>query len=309
MPKCLHSLLEQDIPFDEYEIILVDDGSPDESKAIADDYASRFKNIKVISQENKGLAGARNTGMVAAAGKYLRFVDPDDYVEPNSFSALLRQMEEENLDMLRFDYRMVDETYHFIDKPKGVKWIDYSSCIMDGESFLHDRLGFGCFVWAYVYRLSFLREMNVMFEEGAYFDDTNWLPKVLARAKKVNSTGSISYYYYQRRGSLLNAVSEVSRKAKLEGQIQLIENLKRNLEQETSLKVRQWYRSMISSCALTILMSSPTDEWKDSIDRMKKMGVVPLRIHKATLRVRVKLMLVNVFPGLFAFMRRLRGKA
>ncbi|MCQ2319878.1 MAG: glycosyltransferase [Bacteroidales bacterium] len=308
LPKCINSLLDQDIALDEYEIILVNDGSPDDSKAIADDYARQFGNIKVLSHANKGLAGARNTGLSAAKGKYLRFVDPDDYVEPNTFSSLLEQMEKENLDMLRFDYRMVNESYCIVDKPKGVKWIDYSSCIMDGESFLYDRLGFGCFVWTFVYRLSFLQETGIPFVEGAYFDDTNWLPKVLRRAKSVNSTSKVAYYYYQRQGSLLNTVSEASRKAKEKGQIQLIGNLKTNYDQETSQKVRQWYRSMISSCAFSMLMSSPADKWNDTLVKMKRMNLLPFRIHKTTPKVRLKLMIVNAFPHVYGFVRRLRKK-
>ena len=98
LPKCLDSLLDQDIQESEYEIILVDDGSPDNSRFIAGEYARAHSNIVVISQANKGTSGARNTGLRHASGKYVYFVDPDDYILNNSLSRLLRHMEEKSLD-------------------------------------------------------------------------------------------------------------------------------------------------------------------------------------------------------------------
>ena len=97
LPKCLDSLLNQDIPEQDYELILVDDGSPDGSREIAEEYALRHSNIIVLTQSNKGTSGARNTGIRRACGRYLCFVDPDDFILENSFSVLIRRMEEHHL--------------------------------------------------------------------------------------------------------------------------------------------------------------------------------------------------------------------
>ena len=117
--KCVDSLLAQD--YDDYEIILVDDGSTDESGVICDEYAasslsaagtSPFSEadhsiipIRVIHQVNAGLSAARNTGIKAAKGEYICFVDSDDYWEPNVLGGLMAQVERDNLDVLRFDYQ------------------------------------------------------------------------------------------------------------------------------------------------------------------------------------------------------------
>ena len=85
--KCMDSLLAQDIL--DYEIILVDDGSPDECPRICDAYAEKHSNIHVIHQENAGLSAARNTGVAKAQGDYIWFVDSDDYVEPNVLGVLM----------------------------------------------------------------------------------------------------------------------------------------------------------------------------------------------------------------------------
>ena len=85
------------IPYDIDGFYLGEDGS----LVLVEEYASRFTNIIVLSQENKGTSGARNTGIRRASGKYICFVDPDDYVLENSFRRIIDRMEEESLDVLR----------------------------------------------------------------------------------------------------------------------------------------------------------------------------------------------------------------
>ena len=86
LSKCIESVLEQD--FSDYEIILIDDGSTDTSGKLCDEYAENYSAIKVIHQQNKGLGGARNTGIEAAEGQYLLFVDSDDYIRDNIMTFL-----------------------------------------------------------------------------------------------------------------------------------------------------------------------------------------------------------------------------
>ena len=83
LAKCLDSLVIQDIQKHEYEIIIINDGSTDSSKDIIKSYLKKYSNIRYIVQENQGLGGARNTGILNACGKYLMFVDSDDYIEKN----------------------------------------------------------------------------------------------------------------------------------------------------------------------------------------------------------------------------------
>ena len=107
--KCVDSLLNQSLSTSDYEIILVDDGSSDGSGSIADEYASRFNNVRVLHQENRGLSGARNAGILHAEGNYVQFVDSDDYLEPDVLPKLIQRMDDDDLDVLRFNYRNVNE--------------------------------------------------------------------------------------------------------------------------------------------------------------------------------------------------------
>ena len=225
LPKCLDSLLAQDISFERYEIILVNDGSPDGSLSVAEGYASRFSNIVVISQTNKGTSGARNTGMRHASGKYICFVDPDDYVLENSVRRIFDLMEEESLDVLRFGYTEVDEQYRPTRSCKHPEEPDYSPGLMDGFSFMAERLGIACYVWTYMFRTSLLIDNELFFPEGVYFDDTPWLPRVMSMAKRVDSIDFKRYYYLIRSNSLVQSVSKESIARKIGGQRYLVSEL------------------------------------------------------------------------------------
>ncbi len=90
LPACVDSILEQ--TFTDFELIMVDDGSPDRCEAICEDYAKKDERIRVIWQENQGLSGARNTGLDAAVGKYITFVDSDDVVNIYYLEELLQAL-------------------------------------------------------------------------------------------------------------------------------------------------------------------------------------------------------------------------
>lgn len=300
LPKCVDSLLNQDLSEEDYEIILVNDGSPDNSLELAEQYASCHKNIKVLSHANKGLAGARNTGLDAATGEYLCFVDPDDYVPSDIYGKLLGMMDGESLDMLRFNYDMVNEEYQIINKPKGTV-IDYSPKIMNGETFLDERLGYGCFVWSYVYRLSFLRKTGIKFKEGAYFDDTNWLPRVCCMADRIDSVDFVGYYYLQRSGSLVNSMTEEAKQKKVKGQVDLICSLKEFAGQTHSEKVKHWCLSMVSLTVLAIMSFAVDEKKEDVVALVSGLDVFPLelRLNNTTKRVKSKLRLINRSPKMY----------
>lgn len=98
LPKCIDSILAQ--TFRDFELILIDDGSPDNCGAICDDYAARDSRIKVIHQENAGVSAARNAGLDIATGTYLGFVDSDDWIEPEMYETMIATAKEKNVDVV-----------------------------------------------------------------------------------------------------------------------------------------------------------------------------------------------------------------
>ena len=109
--RCVDSVLNQ--TYKNLEIILVDDGSPDNSVEVIDGYIEKYQNIKLINQPNLGVCVARNTGFENAVGKYVWFVDPDDYIAPNCLGGILSALDENNADLITFDYFNVLEESEF----------------------------------------------------------------------------------------------------------------------------------------------------------------------------------------------------
>ena len=113
--RCLDSILKQ--TFREFELIIIDDGSPDQSGLIADHYAKLDERIRIIHQENKGVSEARNVGIKNARGTYIGFVDSDDYIEPDMYSTMLQEMKLHKADLTICGYRYVNsqEEYRYVD--------------------------------------------------------------------------------------------------------------------------------------------------------------------------------------------------
>lgn len=298
--KCVDSILNQDLAPDEYEIILVDDGSPDNCGAIADEYAEKCSNIRVIHQENGGLSMARNAGLAAANGEYIQFVDSDDFLEPNVLGTLVRKMDSDGLDVLRFDYQNVNEDYEVFQPYKDVKpFVDLRDSICDGETFLNERLGYACYVWHFMLKRSLLIVNGLFFKPGIYFEDTEWTPRMLLASSQVTSTPVVAYNYLLRNGSITQADSSEKKKRVLDDKFKLIGSLQ---EISSSTKYCRWFDGMISSVALSLLMSISEDFYTERhgyLNRLKKMSVFPLHIYHATKRVKRKMWLANLSPALF----------
>lgn len=123
--KCIRSLEQQDIEADDYEILVIDDGSPDDSATIVERLQQEYSNIRLLHKSNGGLGSARNYGIKHAVGEYIMFVDSDDYIENNVFSIMLPELYEHNLDYLGygiFDIRGDDyrDGFENIERPKNI---------------------------------------------------------------------------------------------------------------------------------------------------------------------------------------------
>lgn len=275
--KCVDSLLVQDIT--DYEIILVDDGSPDECPQICDEYAEKYDNIRVVHQENAGLSAARNTGIATAQGEYIMFVDSDDYLQPNVLGTLIEQVEREKLDVLRFDYQNVRQTeageYEVFQPNKYPHQVDTCREVVDGETYLDERMGYACYAWQFVIN----RELTGTFTPGIHYEDTEWLPRMMLAAKRVNSTPIVVYNYLVRQGSITQAQGN---KEKLRKNVNdflfVIDSLSKQMTKHPSC---QWLRRMISSMAvgvLTRVAMSFYDERKEYIRCLQELNVFPMVI-------------------------------
>ena len=107
--RCLNSLLEQNMSYEDYEIIIVNDGSTDSSLEIIQPYLEKYPNCKLIDKPNGGLSSARNAGLNVALGEYIWFVDSDDFIMPNLLDDLYKECSSNDLDVLWMEWRRVSE--------------------------------------------------------------------------------------------------------------------------------------------------------------------------------------------------------
>ena len=309
--KCVGSLLAQD--FADYEIILVDDGSTDDSGVIADEivsevmrYATNRPTISVIHQENGGLSAARNAGIAKAQGEYIWFVDSDDYVEHNVLGVLIEQIERDNLDVLRFRYQNVRETGEAFAPYKDMtNYNDYSPAPTDGLTFLNERMGNQCYAVQFILcRESALQEQ---FTVGIYFEDTDWMPRMLLRAKRVASSELVVYNYLWREGSITLSQKDIHKQRKqLHDKINLLRKLN---DWGNQVADRRWFDGMISGLMVNIvgiIASTFYTERKKYILPIKAMHLLPLSTYHIAPRAQRKVKLINVSIDLAMMLMHLK---
>ena len=197
--KCLKSCLKQDLRIDDYEIIVVNDGSKDNTLAIAKETLKNISNSRIISQENMGLSEARNKGLMEACGEYVWFIDSDDYIYENCIKFICEKAV--GNDVLCLSYTRVYENNDF--KQNFVVNIGSSKT---GQDFLSNGD-----VWhpaqLYVYKRQFLIENNLSFFPGIYHEDTEFTPRMLYYANKISSLKGPVYYFLRRSNSITTTVN------------------------------------------------------------------------------------------------------
>ena len=190
--RCLDSVYRQDLPEEEYEVICVDDCSPDNSFQIVKDYEKKHTNLRIVkNKENRKLGGARNAGMEEACGEYIWFIDSDDLIEDNVLGTLCSTAERENLDVLHFNY----ENYP-VRSP--LHQIEYQELMTGPEMFFskqfvwyHDLVT----AWRKLYKRAFLIENRISFAEHIMYEDNDYAILVFAKAMRVRHIDVFAYNY------------------------------------------------------------------------------------------------------------------
>ncbi len=202
LQNCIESILQQ--TYTDYELILVDDGSPDNCGSICDRYAQECDKVKVIHKKNGGLSSARNAGLAVAQGEYITFVDGDDTVASGTYYYNMRILQSHpEIDILEFPVIEHYETPHS-------KIVSFSSEIISGnENIFVDwikRKGYEhCYSWNKIYRSELF--FFVRFPEGEVFEDTFVTPMLYESCNNVCYSDAGFYYYHDHEGSISNTYS------------------------------------------------------------------------------------------------------
>jgi glycosyltransferase involved in cell wall biosynthesis len=207
--KCIKSLLDNDLGFSEYEIIVVDDESPDNSLNIVKELANQYSNIKIISQKNKGLGGARNTGISNSSGEYLLFLDSDDWYLNNTLKNLISIADKYNLEILEFAAQGITSnggiSFHFFNST--------NKNVLSGVAYYNTirYLNSAC---NKLYKRNFLVNNNLFFLEKIFIEDFEFNTRVFFKAKRVMATDYLVAQFLQSENSITRN-NDISKKEKV----------------------------------------------------------------------------------------------
>ena len=300
--RMLDSLLNQNLDKDEYEIIVVDDGSKDEP-VILKDYVHRYSNISYIRQENSGPGAARNTGISKATGEYIFFCDSDDYIAENVLGTLYQIAHERDLDMLFHNRVKVNDSYIVeTHKDKPIVIDEYAS----GQQFFGAPIEGGIItgVWIFIIKRTLLEYNKLCFPSGIMNEDSSFYIDAVMSSGKVAKTNLDVYYYVQNPQSLLHfAGLKQQAERHVNDMFQFVQKLTVTINDEkltenmssACMENLKWLRNqkacimLANSCRF--LSASKT---RELTAKLKGLGVYPVKVF-GTKHKLIKVIMSNPF--------------
>ena len=222
--ECLDSIVNQ--TYQQLEIIVVDDGSTDASSHLVKKYLADNR-ILFIEQENQGLSGARNSGLKVATGKYVLFVDSDDYIRVNMLTELVSRIEESQADLVRFNgsafvdgmEKVVDHDYYDFSHRLEEKHI-YRE-----DSFQANRRTFVSPVYLYLVKRSILTEHNLLFREDIIHEDELFTPQLFLAIQTMIYVNAAYYYRRYRENSIMTIQSTAQLQRSFDSYLKIFKEL------------------------------------------------------------------------------------
>ena len=277
LSTCVLSLINQN--YSNLEILLIDDGSTDQSGAICDDLATRDERIIVIHKSNGGLSSARNTGIERVTGDFIAFVDSDDFVAPDFLKELYEALVSEKADISECAHCIVSEdvlipfetSYNESKKTLSyIQWITET----DLRGFL------SVVVWNKLYRRHLWEDIR--FPEGRVYEDDSTTYKVVFKAKKVCRLYNKLYYYRQRSTSITKTVlTEKKKKDNLQALDEQIDFFARHQEQDLSSFAKSKKCLLLISYWFRVSDRKEKKEYRLQVKALyreiKDSGIVPLK--------------------------------
>lgn len=288
LSKCVESVLSQN--FDGWEAILVDDGSPDNCPALCDDYAKKDNRIKVIHKPNGGLSDARNAGIATANGKYILFLDSDDYLYSSTVLAEISN----SLKNANFPEICYLPNEYWSSNPNSVS-NKYKGETIPLENFLKRVIKNYYLHTAgqqFVLRLDYLKENGLRFEKGILHEDELWFAQILMNARNIHICPCVFYFYVDNRnGSIINSVKQKNIRDKFyiaNKIVALSKNLPQKLQKLFITRAAQIVSGIIQSKKSLELISG-SEELKKELKSSEKMLLKSTKLKHKILYLYAKL--------------------
>lgn len=275
--RCINSLLEQDIKSDDYEIIVVDDGSTDNSLSIINDKYKTENNVHIFSKPNGGLSSARNFALAKAQGKYIMHVDSDDFLESNVLGKLVKIAETNSLDLLFFLIR-----FYPSDRIGNQQPFDKSK-VYTGNYILLNGMKVSS-VWSNIYSHDFLKRVGINFYDKISHQDIEYNYRLYPFAQRIMFSDTLVYNYFIEGESISRTINVDKKLKNLEDNLIVARNIKvfadtSNISDSVANLLKRRTNSMIVGLLLQIIKIKIFDlEVKKSfIVKAKEMKLYPIK--------------------------------
>ncbi|MBY0145896.1 glycosyltransferase family 2 protein [Neobacillus niacini] len=241
--RCVDSVLKQ--TFQDFEIILINDGSKDSSGKICDEYAKKDKRIKVIHKKNARVSAARNDGIKMAKGKYVSFIDSDDWIEPAMYQEMFNKAEDLDLDFIMCDYKKKSNNYE--DKrTQSIRGGYYSKYDIKNELYqsliMFENIEYPPTIsnWVCLFNLNFLKSNSLYYDEDIHYDEDSILgTKIMYHATNFYYLKGHHYYnYFYNPNSTTNTYNEKKWISFLKINERLVKYFGNNIEFDFSRQIK-----------------------------------------------------------------------
>lgn len=301
--KCIASALAQDLPSEEYEILVIDDGSTDASLAAAEKAAQGHPNVRVYTKANEGLSLTRNFGTDRASGKYVLYLDADDYLEPDVLGHLTQTMDTERLDMLCFEVAGVDENGSVCPLWSDGILAGNGSEVQRGIDFLR-RGGFLPMVYAYLYTRELL-DTHSLRMAPIWHEDEEFTPRALYYAQRIRYLPIRVYNYLQRSDSFMGNYNPQSRSDLVRAMKSLTDFAARIEAHDpagAALMRLHVGKTLSTACKQTVVRQ--LGDARKMLREARRLGVMPLEFRHRDFRH----FMINRLPALYVLYYKLHKK-
>lgn len=293
LDECLNSALNQTLS--SIEIICVNDGSTDKSEKILKDYKTKYENIIIINQNNRGVSVARNAGLKVAKGKYIYFLDSDDYISEEAMKVCYQECEKDNLDILTFDAdSFYDKGYmgHKLNE-NYIRKNKLNSKVMKGEDFYincNKKMEHKAVVWLSFWKREFIDKNQLYFYEDIVHEDEIYISEGFLKADRVKYIPKNLYRRRVRDDSIMTSkLSEVRIKSNViianeTYKLLIRENIKEDTKQILLAWIRKYYSNAIGFCDVLNLNTWRREIIKDMINKKDVLDIkLNIQIDKPSL--------------------------
>lgn len=289
LSRCMDSILRQ--TYTNIEIIVVDDGATDKSGELCDKYAQKDSRVRVVHQENRGLSGARNTGIDTATGEYITFIDSDDYVADNYVEELLLILHQHKADISICMGKKFSDVVGNLEKGEDKIFLYTSETAL--ESMLY-RKKVNSYAWGKMYKRKLFEE--VRFPVGELFEDVKTIYKVYDIANIIALTEQQLYFYYQRTGSIVNSEFNIKKMDQVWAAKEILEFVKKKYPNLINAAVSKYFISAIDIYRRIPLQSENKEEKKilERIIKKYRYNVVKNKNNKKLTRIIGGIAIINV---------------